>query len=67
MGEPGDGGDVVLVAVDDDLGVGLGEVRERCRFIEERQEEVAIALECRQRRDHGSEVHLLVGWRQSLH
>lgn len=66
VGELGDGGDVVAVAADDDLGVGLGEVGERRGSIEERQEEVAIALERgggggRQGRDRGSEVHLLTG------
>lgn len=44
VSELGDGGEVVLVAVEDDLGVGLGEVRERGSLAEEAKEEVPITL-----------------------
>lgn len=44
VSELGDGGEVVLVAVEDDLGVGLDEVRERGCLAEEAKEEVPITL-----------------------
>ncbi|KAM0969144.1 hypothetical protein ACFX2A_017703 [Malus domestica] len=42
VGELGDGGEVVLVAIEDDLRVGLGQVRETGRIVEKSEEEIPI-------------------------
>ena len=39
--EFGDGGEVVLEAIEDDLSVGLGELRERACTVQETQEVAA--------------------------
>lgn len=43
VGEFGDGGEVVLEAIEDDLSVRLGELRERACTVQQTQEEVSAA------------------------
>lgn len=58
VSEFGEGGEVVVQAVEDDLGVGLRELGERGGLVEDVQEEVAVAR-CTRSRGYVSANHYL--------
>jgi hypothetical protein len=62
VGELGEGGEVVVEAVEDDLGVGLREVGETSGLVEEVQEEVAAAWCTTGRRYVSANHYLYVGF-----